>query len=52
MKFIKPKDIDNLYETLENGEQQYLLAGVTYINLNINNGNIRYPNIFYIIHLK
>ena len=52
MKFIKPKDINNLYETLDNKEQQYLLAGGTDINVQINNGAIRDPNIIYINHLK
>lgn len=52
MKFIKPKDINNLYETLDNKEQQYLLAGGTDINVQINNGVIRDPNIIYINHLK
>lgn len=52
MKFIKPKDINNLYETIDNKEQQYLLAGGTDINVQINNGAIRDPNIIYINHLK
>ncbi len=52
MKFIKPKDINNLYETLDNMEQQYLLAGGTDINVQISNGTIRDPNIVYISHLK
>lgn len=52
MKFIKPKDINNLYETLDNMEQQYLLAGGTDINVQIKNGTIRDPNIIYISHLK
>jgi len=52
MKFIKPKDIDNLYDTLDTAEQQYLLAGGTDINVQINNGIIRDPNIVYINHIK
>ncbi len=53
MKFIKPKDIENLYESLDNNvENQYLLAGGTDINVQINNGTIRKPNIIYINHLK
>ncbi|MDP8203364.1 MAG: xanthine dehydrogenase family protein subunit M [Candidatus Tenebribacter mawsonii] len=52
MKFIKPKDIENLYDTLDTTEQQYLLAGGTDINVQINNGIIRDPNIIYISHLK
>ncbi len=52
MKFIKPKDIDNLYDTLDTTERQYLLAGGTDINVQINNGIIRDPNIVYISHIK
>ena len=52
MKFIKPKDINNLYEILDNTEKQYLLAGGTDINVQIKNGTIRDPNIIYIDHLK
>ncbi len=52
MKFIKPKDIDNLYEILDNTEKQYLLAGGTDINVQIKNGTIRDPNIIYIDHIK
>jgi len=52
MKFIKPKNINNLYETLDNLDQQYLLAGGTDINVQIKNGTIRNPNIIYINHLK
>lgn len=53
MKFIKPKNIENLYESLDNNmENQYLLAGGTDINVQINNGTIRKPNIIYINHLK
>ena len=52
MKFIKPKDINNLYETIDNMDQQYLLAGGTDINVQIKNGTIRDPNIIYISHLK
>ena len=52
MKFIKPKDINNLYEILDNMEKQYLLAGGTDINVQIKNGTIRDPNIIYIDHIK
>ena len=53
MKFIKPKDIENLYETLDNNvENQYLLAGGTDINVQMRNDTIRKPNIIYINHLK
>ena len=52
MKFIKPKDINNLYDALDTAEQQYLLAGGTDINVQINNGTIRDPNIVYISHIK
>jgi CO/xanthine dehydrogenase FAD-binding subunit len=52
MKFIKPKDINNLYKILDNNEKQYLLAGGTDINVQIKNGTIRNPNIIYIDHIK
>lgn len=52
MKFIKPKDINNLYEILDNSEKQYLLAGGTDINVQIKNGTINNPNIIYIDHIK
>ena len=52
MKFIKPKDIENLYDTLEDMGNQYLLAGGTDINVQINNGTIRKPNIIYINHIQ
>jgi len=52
MKFIKPKDIENLYETLDDMGNQYLLAGGTDINVQINNGTIRKPNIIYINHIQ
>ena len=52
MKFIKPKDINNLYEILDNMDHQYLLAGGTDINVQIKNGTIRDPNIIYINHLE
>ncbi|MDP8202692.1 MAG: xanthine dehydrogenase family protein subunit M [Candidatus Tenebribacter burtonii] len=52
MKFIKPKDINNLYEIIDNIDRQYLLAGGTDINVQIKNGIIRNPNIIYINHLK
>ena len=52
MKFNKPKDINSLYEALDNMEKQYLLAGGTDINVQIKNGTISDPNIIYINHIK
>ena len=52
MKFIKPKNINSLYEALDNIEKQYLLAGGTDINVQIKNGTIIDPNIIYIDHIK
>ena len=52
MKFNKPKDINSLYDALDNMEKQHLLAGGTDINVQINNGIIRDPNIIYIDHIK
>ncbi|MDA3813835.1 MAG: xanthine dehydrogenase family protein subunit M [Candidatus Cloacimonetes bacterium] len=52
MKFIKPKNIENLYETLDDVGNQYLLAGGTDINVQIKNGTIRKPNIIYINHIQ
>ena len=52
MIFIKPKDIENLYETLDEMGNQYLLAGGTDINVQIKNGTIRKPNIIYINHIQ
>lgn len=52
MKFIKPRNMDNLYEALNDKEKYYLLAGGTDINVQIKNGTIRDPNIIYISDLK
>ncbi len=52
MKFNKPKDINSLYEALDNMEKQYLLAGGTDINVQIKNGTICDPSIIYINHIK
>jgi CO/xanthine dehydrogenase FAD-binding subunit len=52
MKFIKPKNIENLYETLDDVGNQYLLAGGTDINVQLKKGTIRKPNIIYINHIQ
>ncbi len=52
MKFIKPKDLDNLFDALDGKEKYFLLAGGTDINVQIKNGIIRNPNIIFINDLK
>ena len=52
MKFIKPKDIENLVQALdENNSNRYYLAGGTDINVQIKNGQIKDAEIIYINHL-
>lgn len=53
MKFIKPKDVENLLENLEEDKgKKYFLAGGTDLNVQIKNGIIRDANIIYINHLS
>ena len=53
MKFIRPKDVENLLENLEEDKsKKYFLAGGTDLNVQIKNGIIRDANIIYINHLS
>ena len=53
MKFVKPKDVQNLLENLEEDKgKKYFLAGGTDLNVQIKNGIIRDANIIYINHLS
>ncbi|MCK4312357.1 MAG: xanthine dehydrogenase family protein subunit M [Candidatus Cloacimonetes bacterium] len=53
MKFVKPKDVENLLKNLEEDKgKKYFLAGGTDLNVQIKNGIIRDANIIYINHLS